>query len=111
MRNQQKVEWDLFDLNNDLKMIKQLLREREVGFPTPAEEDHDPLEIVETAFEHMRYLCNTLALDESCPPPEPEHFATPYPLGNGRMSDEEYKKRKGNRSAAMMPEENSGWGF
>jgi hypothetical protein len=93
-RNQQKVELDLFDLSNDLKMLKQLLREREVGFPTPAEQARNPLEIVETAFEHMQYLFTSLEIDESCPQAEPGHFAPCYPLGEGRMSEEEYKRRK-----------------
>jgi hypothetical protein len=94
MKMNENTQWYMFDLNNDLKMLQQLLREKEMGFPTPEEEDCNPLGLVETAFEHMRYLCASLEIDESCPPPEPGHFARCYPLGEGRMSEEDYKRRK-----------------
>jgi hypothetical protein len=81
----------LYDLACDLKMLKQLLREWEVGFPTPAEENVHPQSLIATAQEHLDYLCRHL----DCFPALPSHsVADCYPLGEGRMTEEEYKRRK-----------------
>ena len=86
------IRWHLFDLSSDLKMLKQLFREQEVGFPTP-EDEIAPMQLrIETAEEHLSYLAIELACDPQCAPPHPMHPL--YPLGEGRMSDEEYEQRK-----------------
>jgi hypothetical protein len=96
MNEQETCRYHLFDLSSDLKMLKQLLREKEVGFPTPPDEDAEVDLIIWTAEEHLRYLAHALGLDPTFPAPaEIQHWvAAGYPLGEGRMTDEEYKKRK-----------------
>ena len=94
MTANETLRWELFDLSNDLKMLKQLLREEEVGFPTPPDENVPVDLIIETAEEHLRYLAISLGLDHECPAPNREHLADCYPLGEGRMTEEEYKNRK-----------------
>jgi hypothetical protein len=86
-------------------MLAQLFKEREVGFPTPEDENVSPLAIIETTEEHLGYLANELGLDPLCPAPSREHLAECYPLGIGRMSDEEHdqtavlEQRKNQRDA------------
>jgi hypothetical protein len=41
---------------------------------------------------HLGYLATELGCDPACPPPKEMHPL--YPLGEGRMSDEEYEQRK-----------------
>jgi hypothetical protein len=86
------IRWHLFDLSNDFKMLKQLFREQEVGFPTPEDEIVPVQRRIETAEEHLSYLAMELGCDPQCPPPQPMHPL--YPLGEGRMSDAEYEQRK-----------------
>jgi hypothetical protein len=73
-------------------MLEQLLKEKEVGFPTPQDEEVPLLMIIETAEEHLGYLASRLGQDPSCPPPKEMHPL--YPYGEGRMSEEEYEQRR-----------------
>jgi hypothetical protein len=73
-------------------MLRQLLREQEVGFPTPEDEAVDWESIVWTMREHLTYLALTINFDPRCPAP---CCTGPfYPLGENRMSDEEFKQRR-----------------
>jgi hypothetical protein len=64
------IRWHLFDLSSDFKMLKQLFREREVGFPTP-EYEIAPMQVrIEGAEEHLSYLAMELGCDPQCPPPQ-----------------------------------------
>jgi hypothetical protein len=92
-QTKEHIRWCLFDLGSDLKMLAQLLKEKEVGFPTPEDENLSPLMIIETAVEHLRYLASAVGQDDTCPPPKEMHPL--YPLGEGRMSKEEYEDRRG----------------
>jgi hypothetical protein len=85
------IRWQLFDLSSDIKMLKQLFREQEVEFPTP-EDELVPMRRIEGMEEHLSYLATELGCDPQCPAPQPMHPL--YPLGEGRMSDEEYERRK-----------------
>src|ERR1700722_2072558 len=88
----EKIRWHLFDLSSDFKMLKQLFREQEVGFPIP-EYEIAPMQVrIETMEIHLADLAGELGCDPQCPPPQPMHPL--YPLGEGRMSDEEYEQRK-----------------
>jgi hypothetical protein len=88
------IRWHLFDLSSDLKMLKQLFREQEAGFPTP-EYEVAPMQVrIKTMEIHLADLARELGCDPQCPPPQPMHPL--YPLGEGRMSDAEYEQRKKN---------------
>jgi hypothetical protein len=84
------IRWHLFDLSSDFKMLKQLFREQEVGFPTPEDEIVPVRSRIETAEEHLSYLAMELGCDPECRPPQPMHPL--YPLGEGRMPIQDIKE-------------------
>src|SRR5437763_16130922 len=86
----EQITTHLFDLACDIRMLRQLLREQEVGFPTPEDEAVNWESIVWTMREHLTYLALTINSDPRCP--APCSTGPFYPLGEGRMSDEEFKQ-------------------